>query len=98
MTVKEMIHSLIDELPDADANLVLAYLGTVANKQSHGSELPIGQEKSEEPAEWLKLGRPTTADDPLWNIVGIIDDEGPTDVARNHDAYLAEAYSDWKKK
>jgi excisionase family DNA binding protein len=34
-----------------------------------------------------------TFDDPLWDIVGIIKD-GPSDLARNHDKYLAEAYAD----
>ncbi len=41
-----------------------------------------------------ELWEPITADDPLWNIVGIIDDDGPTDMAENHDYYLAEAYMD----
>jgi hypothetical protein len=30
-------------------------------------------------------------DDPLFQIIGMIKD-GPTDMARNHDAYLAEMY------
>jgi hypothetical protein len=40
-------------------------------------------------------GKVFTAADPLWNIVGLLtDDGGPTDVARNIDRYLAEAYID----
>lgn len=39
-------------------------------------------------------GRPTTADDPLWSIVGIGHSGGRGDVARNHDRYLAEAYAE----
>lgn len=35
-----------------------------------------------------------TKDDPLWGIVGLIDDDGPTDVSSNVDEYLAEAYLD----
>ena len=36
-----------------------------------------------------------TKDDPLWGIVGMFKaDGGPTDVADNVDAYLAEAYLD----
>src|SRR5687768_13468965 len=36
-----------------------------------------------------------TKDDPMWNIVGMLkDDGGPTDVSTNVDKYLAEAYSD----
>jgi hypothetical protein len=42
-----------------------------------------------------RRGKPTSADDPLWNIVGIGAADGPpTDVARNVDTYLAEAYAD----
>lgn len=28
-------------------------------------------------------------EDPLWGMVGIIDDEGPVDMAERHDAFLA---------
>ena len=44
--------------------------------------------------EWRSWsGRPTRADDPLWNIIGIAsDDDGPTDVSSNKHKYLAEAY------
>ncbi|MEA2597529.1 MAG: Helix-turn-helix domain [Thermomicrobiales bacterium] len=38
--------------------------------------------------------RPFTFDDPLWDIVGMIDDDGPTDVSINADTYLANAYAD----
>lgn len=38
-------------------------------------------------------GKPTTADDPLWNIVGIGSSQGPTDVSANKHKYLAEAYA-----
>jgi excisionase family DNA binding protein len=38
--------------------------------------------------------RPFTLDDPLWDIVGMIDDDGPTDASVNHDKYLADAYGD----
>ena len=42
----------------------------------------------------VPLGTPTSEDDPLWNIVGLVDDpEGPTDVASNKHKYLAEAYA-----
>lgn len=47
-----------------------------------------------------QIGRPRprpevfTKDDPLWEIVGSIQDEGPTDVSSNVDKYLAEAYLD----
>ena len=38
-----------------------------------------------------RKGRPTSEDDPIWEIVGMIDGEGPGDVSENVDAYLAEA-------
>ena len=39
-------------------------------------------------------GRPTSKDDPLWNIIGIADDpaDKATDVSVNKHKYLAEAY------
>jgi len=37
------------------------------------------------------VDRPTTEDDPLWDIVGIGTSEGPNDVARNKHKYLADA-------
>jgi antitoxin (DNA-binding transcriptional repressor) of toxin-antitoxin stability system len=35
-----------------------------------------------------------TADDPLWDIVGIGRSEGPGDISENKHRYLAEAYAD----
>jgi hypothetical protein len=35
-----------------------------------------------------------TKNDPLWGIVGLINDDGPTDVSENVDKYLAVAYLD----
>jgi hypothetical protein len=37
---------------------------------------------------------PFTSDDALWDIVGIGESEGPTDVSENKHRYLAEAYAD----
>jgi excisionase family DNA binding protein len=34
-----------------------------------------------------------TFDSPLWDLVGTIE-EGPEDLAENHDKYLADAYAD----
>jgi hypothetical protein len=39
-----------------------------------------------------RRGRPTSAADPLWNIIGLAQSESPGDVAENVDAYLADAY------
>jgi hypothetical protein len=37
-------------------------------------------------------GKPTSVDDPLWQIVGMARSEGPGDVAENVNKYLSEAY------
>jgi hypothetical protein len=34
--------------------------------------------------------RHTTADDPLWSLIGLVDTGGPGDVARDVDRYLAD--------
>ena len=47
-----------------------------------------GMEESE-PA-----GQPLSFDDPIWQLVGMIKDDGPTDMYVNHDRYLADAYAD----
>ena len=36
-------------------------------------------------------GKPTSADDPLWNLVGIGHSGGPGDVSANKHRYLADA-------
>ena len=100
MTTKEIIHRLVDEWDEGDAVAVLACVQSLA-----GEDLPRGDEAAEaalprRPIEWMKIGKPTSEDDPLWRIVGIVGDEseGPTDVARNHDKDLAEAYEDWRRR
>lgn len=46
------------------------------------------------PPSRRRRGRPTSARDPLWNIVGMVTDyEGPTDVSENVDRYLADAHA-----
>lgn len=41
-----------------------------------------------------RRGRPTSAHDPLWNIVGMVTTyEGPTDVSEQVDRYLADAHA-----
>jgi len=55
---------------------------------------PMPKADSEEDETTVPLGRPITADDSLWNIVGIIDDDGPTDVSENIHRYIADAIED----
>lgn len=43
----------------------------------------------------VPLGKPTGADDPLWNIVGIASTAEPTDASKKHE-YLADAYTPQK--
>lgn len=45
-----------------------------------------------------RRGRPTSAADPLWNIVGMVTvADGPTDVSEQVDRYLAEAHTDTRE-
>jgi hypothetical protein len=46
-----------------------------------------------EGSETNPLSRPTSSDDSLWNIVGLVSGNGPGDVSENIDAYLAQAYA-----
>src|SRR5581483_8701068 len=39
-------------------------------------------------------GKPTTAGDSMWRIIGIAKEEQAADVSENHDQYLADAYAD----
>lgn len=40
------------------------------------------------------LAETEPGEDPLWDLVGIVDDEGPVDMAERHDAYLAADHGD----
>lgn len=46
-------------------------------------------------ARRIRRGRPTAADDPLWNIVGMASSAEPTDASKKHE-YLADAYAPQK--
>jgi hypothetical protein len=45
----------------------------------------------------MKVGEPTSEDDPLWRVTatGGDEDDGPTGVARRHDRCLTEAVADF---
>jgi excisionase family DNA binding protein len=51
----------------------------------------VNGEVAEPPTGRRKTGI-LTADDPIWDIVGMGRSEGPTDVSENKRKYLAEAY------
>jgi excisionase family DNA binding protein len=52
------------------------------------------EEVAEDEEHYFGSGKPLDFDSPLWDLIGFIDDDGPTDMAVNHDRYLAEAYAD----
>lgn len=59
--------------------------------QQHGED--VGVLAPPKPRGRSRRRRYLTPDDPFWDIVGMSDSTtGPTDVARNKHAYLAEAY------
>ena len=100
MTVKEQLHRIVDELDDERAVEVLAFAlqrfpsGVLPGSDgSHAAEPGVDVDRE---SLW-QVARPVTADDPLWGIVGMIDD-GPTDVSTNKHRYLADAYGDLHEK
>lgn len=70
--------------------------GRSAELDADGVTYPVGPrlEPAPRPAKRELRGKPTSADDPLWRIVGIGHSQGPNDVASNKHKYLAEAYAD----
>ncbi len=44
--------------------------------------------------EAVLAGQPFAMDDPLWDIVGVGESEGATDVSSNKHKYVADAYAD----
>ena len=93
MSAKEAIHQLVDELPDEDADRVLAFLRAVSNDGTTGSDTLGELRVSESERAQLEQAKPFTFDAPLWGLIGIVDDDGPDDLAANHDKYLADIYA-----
>jgi len=95
MATKEAILQLVDTLDEEAAVVFLHYLRTLADEHRAAN----GEGAASRPIEWMKIGKPTSEDDPLWNIVGLVGDDydGPTDIAANHDKDLAEAYADLRE-
>lgn len=94
MSVKEAIYELVARLDDAQALAVLEFVRLVAEQQPGAGDVELAKAEPL-PVELLKAGQPSSADDPLWNIVGMIGEEynAPADMAVNHDRYLAEIYA-----
>ncbi len=84
----------------AEADLTAEQLMQAAEEAVHSGHRRVVRVHGKEIALVPQLRRPRprpgvfTKDDPLWEIVGSIKDEGPTDVSSNVDKYLAEAYLD----
>lgn len=60
--------------------------------QEHGEDVAVLRVLETDSIRRMQ-GIPVTAEDPLWNIVGIGCSGGPGDVSRNKYKYLAEAYA-----
>jgi excisionase family DNA binding protein len=79
----------------AAGRLMAVYVGRNVRVRGEAIEqfvTPVAPQTGEvETAE--EYGKPFSFDNPLWDVAGIIKD-GPSDLAENHDKYLAEAYAD----
>jgi excisionase family DNA binding protein len=49
---------------------------------------------AEAKAKYFGSGKPLSFDSPIWDLVGEIDDDGPSDMAEDHDKCFAEAYAE----
>ena len=101
MTIKEQLHQVIDELDDERAREVLTFAMRATSRDVFAmpepSPFPEPGVEVDRESLW-QIARPVTADDPLWGIIGMIDDDGPTDMASNKHKYLAEVYGDLHEK
>lgn len=100
MTTKERLHQIIDgmDLARAEGLLVVLEPGSGAADRhlldADGDDAGLTRAESNDLDD--RPTRSIAADDPLWSIVGALSGppDGPGDVARNHDTYLADAYAD----
>ncbi len=79
-------------IADGRLSAVRAGKGVRVRRESLEQFVTPVQPKEEPRMGSALLGKPTSADDPLWNIVGLAESRGPGDVAEHVDDYLAEAY------
>ena len=86
------------ELTPIDSRTIPALLRLAEEVHAAGKPLRI-QRDHEDIAQLVPVGassrrhgRPTSAGDPLWGLVGMVRDvAGPADVSENVDRYLADA-------
>ena len=87
MTVKERIYLLVERLDEQQAEAALVLLDRFVTMEMPAAEAAPDDSRSRTPS-----GHALTNESPLWGIVGLIPDDGPSDVSENVDKYLAEAY------
>ena len=94
-STKDRLHQLVDQLDDARAEAMLVLLSP-PNGAENGQHNAVSSGAVSERERPLANVKPITADDPLWELIGAFTSAPgePTDVAENHDKYLAEAYAD----
>lgn len=101
VTVKERLHQVIDELDDERAVEVLTFALRASTAgvltRTDASRPPEPGVDLDRESLW-QIARPVTAEDPLWGIIGMIADDGPTDVSSNKHRYLADVYGDLHEK
>jgi len=75
-----------DPLTDNDEDSASSLREAYADERQ--GNVPSRSKFADKSDEWLLKNHP------LLKLIGFIDDDGPTDMAENHDKYLAEAYAD----
>jgi hypothetical protein len=91
-SLKDEIYHLVNSLDEERAEEALRLLRLLVDEEAE--QLFVTSRRNLEDLEAIAASSAFGFDDPLWNIVGIIEDEGPTDVSENKYHYLAEAYAD----
>ena len=91
------LHRLVDRLGDGDLDEALTFLRAFVRSSTPSAddvddEGSWNEHEGSDVSGAAQSGRPTTEDDPLWNIIGLGASEEPSDVRRLKDEYLAEAY------
>lgn len=83
-----------ERTPFQEQTIISAELRAARAGTPEGDEIEASTRRS---IEAIAAMPPITADDPIWDLVGMIKREPGepiTNIAENHDEYLAEAYAD----
>jgi hypothetical protein len=98
---RDRLHAGVEDLDDAYASEVLEFaLHTLVPTTDGLDGLPHRQESGVEVDRqtlW-EVARPITAEDRLWTIVGLLENDGPTDMLSNKRPFLSEIYANLKDK